>query len=377
MECALKKPSGAVFRMHQKEAEAFAPGQEPVPGAALAWAALALLLVSPPGAEAQTLNWRQLPSTPNPPGCAGSFAGVSGRALLVAGGANFPRATPWEGGQKVWHDAIFVLPGPEGEWRSGFKLPRPLGYGVSASTREGVLCAGGSDANRHYNDVFELRWQGGKIVRRRYPPMPRPLANSCGAVVGNVLYLAGGIDRPDATNALRNFWSLDLEARKPQWHELQPWPGPPRMLAVAGAQAGSFFLFSGTELSGDAEGRPVRRYLKDAYRFTPGEGWRRIADLPRPTVAAPSPAISREGKLLILSGDDGTLVDFEPKSMHPGFPRNGLAFDPASDTWATLENPPLSRATAPVVEWNGWAVVLNGETRPGERTTEVWASEAR
>ena len=48
-----------------------------------------------------------------PEGCNNSaVAGVSGGALLVAGGANFPDKKPWQGGTKVWYDTVFVLDEP-------------------------------------------------------------------------------------------------------------------------------------------------------------------------------------------------------------------------------------------------------------------------
>lgn len=344
-------------------------------------AAWCIFLIVMSAAKAQSepahLNWKELPSIPDPVGFAAPFAGVSGGALVVAGGANFPGAMPWEGGQKVWYDSIFVLTKPDGTWLSGFKLPRPLGYGVSVTTPDGVLCAGGSDAHQNVKDVFQISWRNGQIEIKKFPPLPLPLANACGALVGNIVYLAGGTEEPDATNALKNFWSLDLGAAHPKWRELEPWPGPARMLAVAGAFNNDFFLFSGVELSGDAAGKPVRRYMNDAYRFTPGHGWKQIADLPRAAVAAPSPAINYQNQLLVVSGDDGKLVNFEPKSAHPGFPKTVLSYDPHSDKWLDLGESPLTRATAPVVSWQGRAVILNGEARPGYRTPQVWGLELK
>lgn len=336
---------------------------------------LSLMPVAPAKSESLQSTWKQLPRIPDPVGFAGPFAGVSGGALIVAGGANFPGAMPWEGGQKIWHDSIFVLTKTNGSWLTGFKLPRPLGYGVSVATRDGVLCAGGSDAHQHYKDVFLLSWRNEKIETKIFPSLPRPLANACGALVGNTVYIAGGIETPDATNALNIFWSLDLSQPKSQWRELEPWPGPPRMLAVAGACNGSFYLCSGVSLTGDAAGKPVRRYLKDAYCFMPGNGWKQIADLPRAAVAAPSPAVSSKNQLLIVSGDDGELVNFEPKSAHPGFPKNILGYDPLSDRWTNLGETPLSRATAPIARWKNMFVIVNGEARPGFRTPEVWRVE--
>lgn len=322
--------------------------------------------------HAENLVWQKLPPSHDTVGLAGPFAGVDHDALILAGGANFPNGMPWEGGQKTWHDAIYVLPAPDGKWVEGFKLPHAIAYGVSITIPQGVLCAGGGDANKNYRDVFLLRWINGKIVKQSLPPLPLPMANGCGALLSNTVYLAGGIQRPDAPSTLKTFWSLDLTAKKMKWRALEPWPGPARMLAVAGTCDGDFFLFGGADLESDATGKPVRRYLKDAYRYSPGKGWKKISDLPRAATAAPSPAIQHGDKLLIVSGDDGTQVNFEPKSAHPGFPKDILAYEPATDTWSNLGPSPLSRATVPAVEWRGDSVIPNGEEKPGRRTPEVW-----
>jgi N-acetylneuraminic acid mutarotase len=328
-------------------------------------------------AESNRLNWTRLLSLPDSIGFAGPFAGVSGGALIVAGGANFPGAMPWERGEKVWHDSIFVLPKTNGQWLTGLKLPHAVAYGISVSMPDGVLFAGGSDARQHFRDVFLLQWRDGRIETQALPTLPRPMANGCGALIGKTVYLAGGIEKPDSTNALKAFWAIDLSVTKPTWRELGPWPGPGRMLAVAGASDDEFFLFSGVELSRDGAGKAVRHYLKDSYCFTPSKGWKRIADLPRAAAGAPSPAILRDGQLLIVSGDDGALVDFEPKSAHPGFPKDVLAYDLSNDRWARLDESPLSRATTLVVKWNGMAVIPSGEIKPGRRTPEVWGLNLR
>lgn len=321
-----------------------------------------------------SLDWRQLPPIPDVLGVAGPFAGVSGDALIVAGGANFPDKMPWDGGRKVWHDTAFVLDKTNGAWRGSFKLPKPLGYGVSVTTPDGVLCIGGSDSTQHVRDVFLLCWRNGELKHKALAPLPESLANSCGAVVGNTVYVAGGTATPDATNALKNFWSLDLKKRGAKWKQLEPWPGPSRMLSVAAALGDSFYVAGGTDLYPDAKGKPVRTYLKDAYRFTPSSGWKRIADMPNPVVAAPTPApVTSPTQFLVIGGDDGSLASFEPKSKHPGFPNRVLCYDALSDSWSVVGETPASRATLPVVLWRGSFVIPSGEARPGVRSPEVWA----
>src|SRR5688500_12009830 len=81
-------------------------------------------------APVASLGWRDLAPLPDAIGFAGPFAGTSNGALVVAGGANFPVGPPWEGNPKVWHDRIFVLVEPGGQWRQvEQRLARPLGYG--------------------------------------------------------------------------------------------------------------------------------------------------------------------------------------------------------------------------------------------------------
>lgn len=324
-------------------------------------------------AEEDILHWTKLPNLPDREGFASMFAGVHKDALIVAGGANFPDKRPWEGGTKIWHDTVFALEKPDGAWKTIGKLPRPLGYGVTVSTKDGLICIGGSDASGHHADVFQLSLNKGSLTTSPLPPLPKPCANICGALLGNTIYVAGGIETPTATTALKTFWALDLNNLKAGWHELETWPGPARMLATAGVQDGSFFLFSGAGLKADADGKPAREWLRDAYRYTPRKGWKRIADLPRVSVAAPSPAPAiGKAQLLVMGGDDGAQLNATP-AEHKGFPRDVLAYNLQQDKWTVAGQLPFSKVTVPVAEWHGKFIVISGEQKPGIRSPEVWS----
>lgn len=344
------------------------------------WLLLAVLAAEPLQAQPSKSfmpppsQWTQLPAIPDKEGFAAPFAGVSGGALIVAGGANVVGERWANPLQKKWYDSVFVLQHPGGPWLAGFKLRRPLAYGVSITTPDGLICIGGSDSTRHYADVFRLNWTDGKLHVTELPSLPGSCANACGALLGHTIFVAGGLESPDSAAALRTFWALDLREPSRGWSSLEPWPGPERMLAVAGVLEDSFFLFSGASVSRDSAGNSVRTFLRDAYCFTPGRGWRRVADLPRAAVAAPSPAIEiGPHHLLILSGDDGSLVDFSPLENHPGFPKECLAFDSISGAWQASGTLPFSRVTVPTVSWLDFKVIPNGEVRPRVRTPEVWA----
>ena len=312
----------------------------------------------------------QLPSLPDKEGVAGSFAGVSHGALLVAGGANFPDKKPWEGGKKVWTDAVFVLEKPTGAWKLAGRLPRPLGYGVSATHRDSVVCVGGGNADGHYSDAFRLEWQDGKLTTTALPSLPEPIANACGALVGDALYIAGGQTRPNSTTASPKVWSLDFAAAELKWKEREPLPGDGRILSVAAACNGAFFVAGGTELMG---GR--RRYLKDVHRFTPNGGWKRVADLLQPVVAAPSPAPSDDCGFFILGGDDGSQTNVQPQA-HRGFSAAVFHYDVKADRWSEHGELRAPRVTTPCVPWRDSWVIPSGEMRPGVRSPEVWTWKA-
>jgi N-acetylneuraminic acid mutarotase len=323
--------------------------------------------------ESATLQWSPLPVLPNAEGFASAFAGVSHGALLVAGGANFPDKRPWEGGAKKWYDEIFVLTSPSAEWRVGGKLPRANAYGVSCTTSRGVVCAGGGDAREHLRDVLLLSWEEGKVVAKNLPALPEPMAFGSGVANGEKVYLFGGIARPDATSALATFEVLDLAAAIPTWKELPPCPGPARMLAQVGMTGAEFIVCGGVSLSAGADGKPVRTYLRDAYAYAPGRGWRRLADMPQAIAAAPSPMpVAPTGELLVISGDDG-LRGHLVGPNHPGFPQDVLAYDVRRDAWRKAGEAPISRATAPTTFWSGSWVIASGEKKPGYRSNEVWA----
>lgn len=336
------------------------------------------------------LKWGELPQIPDRFGFAGSFTGTANGALIVAGGANFPDGgAPWEGSKKAWSDKIFVLDNPAGKWKVAGKLPQPMGYGVSVSYGGQLIMIGGSNASGHLATVYALNYTNGKIHIEQLPQLPQPLANSCGTIIGSDIYVAGGLLTPDAKSTANIFWSFDMAAPKSsQWKKLESWPGPPRMLSVAGVSKGSFYLFSGTDLE-DKAGAAHRHYLNDAYRYTPGKGWLKLADMHVATVAAAGPAYNaNNSSLLIFGGDDGKLADdaAKLKRRHPGFSDNVLRYDIAADKWtlaykitihkkADAATNPNGSIWAPVttgmVLWHCYMVFPGGEVRPAVRTPRV------
>lgn len=317
------------------------------------------------------LSWAQLPPLPDPLGVAAPFAGASDGALLVAGGANFPNGYPWDGGKKVWYDTIYALSATNGQWTVAGHLPRPLAYGVSVTTPKGVLCVGGGDGQQYYADVFLLKFDAGKIAIENFPPLPVPLGDAAGALVGNTVYVGGGAEKPGEQAASGRLFVLDLADTNRHWRELPPCPGPARILPVAAAIGDTFYLAGGAALV-PTNGKVARVYLRDAWSYSPERGWQRLADMPKTIVAAPSPAPSVDSEFLIVGGDDGSHVGFKPVQQHPGFSTAVLAYSAKHNAWRVDGETPAARATLPVARWHDRFVFPCGEERPGIRSPQIW-----
>jgi N-acetylneuraminate epimerase len=336
-------------------------------------------------ATKEIFQWKTLPPIPDSVGFAGSFAGVADDVLIVAGGSNFPNGgTPWNGGTKKWYNKIFVLEKPGAEWKEAGSLPFPSGYGVSVSTKQGLVLIGGSNEKEHVANVLLLHYRHGKIEIENLPSLPFTLANSCGALAGDKIFIAGGLASPSSPSTEHKFLCLDLKEKNSSWKELPPWPGPSRMLAVAGANNNCFYLFSGTQL---IDGKRI--YLNDAYSFSEEKGWQKLTDLPYAVVAAPSPAFNPgNNELLIFGGDNGKDAANAAmlKENHPGFGDKILQYQINKNLWSVagkvytnkridfITNPNNSiwaPVTTPLVVWKEKIVLAGGEVRPGTRTPNV------
>jgi N-acetylneuraminic acid mutarotase len=311
-----------------------------------------------------------LPALPRP--LSGHVFGISGDTLIVAGGTDFPISL-FKGGAKVWYDDVYALPRGANAWiRQAEKWPRPIGYAAVVSIGDGVIVAGGSDGQRHTAEVWLMRWVDGAVRREALPPLPSPVAMAGAAAIGRTIFVVGGQEAPNATQALNTAWALDLASTPRRWRSIAPMPGPGRILPVVASQAGRVIVASGAELIARPDGTTGRRYLADGFAWTPSRGWQPIAAPPRPVVAAPSIAWG-QSHVLVLGGDDGGHAERvqELREKHPGFSRELLAYDLAANMWAPIGTLPAGLVTTNVVRQGDRVIVAGGEDRPGHRVADV------
>jgi len=331
--------------------------------------------------ESGGLAWRALPELPDELGVAGSFVGVSGDALIVAGGANFPRPV-WEN-DKVWTDAIHVLILDKNgyEWRDGGRLTRPCAYGACVSTDAGIVCLGGNDGTTTFREAMLLTWDFDslRVTQTPLPDLPAPVAYAQATAIGQTVYLAGGQSDSGLESAAANFWSLDMstpETTAKGWtvHEDIPWT--PRAFNLTVAQHNGFnecvYVMSGRR---NEDGTP--QFLKDCWEFDPKRSaWRQRADAPACVMAGTALAYG-QSHIYVLGGADGSLFfrADELRDTHPGFPKAVYSYHTITDRWLRTGDSPANHVTTTAVNWNGRIIVASGEVRPRVRSPKVWSVE--
>ena len=119
-------------------------------------------------------------------GVSAPFAGIHNGVLIVAGGCNFPDKPVTEGGAKRYYSEIFVLL-PEG-WKEIDRLPRPVAYGATVSTPEGIVCIGGNNSDSSLVEVSRISYNPtkGEVTVCALPSLPSPMDNLSAAFTGEM-----------------------------------------------------------------------------------------------------------------------------------------------------------------------------------------------
>lgn len=277
----------------------------------------AVPLMGSPKAEYSRTEIRQYAQLPpfsavSGRGVAGAFAGTIGDRLYVMCGTCFPDYTPSDYGTKFYSDEILAYDMAGGGWNPAVgRFPDARSYGVSLTLPEGILCIGGNDGKRVYSDVTLVRSGGAELVFEAYPPLPQPLTNMGGALIGRKVYVVGGQSGLSQYEALRTLYCLDLERVNAGWKRLADLPGSPRILPAVAAQNDGdelcLYLFSGRYVSSEA---PLR-VLTDGYKYSPlRDEWRRLDSgrLQFPFMAASASPVGMS-HIALFGGADRSFIE--------------------------------------------------------------------
>ena len=274
--------------------------------------------------------------------------------------------------------------------------------------RMGIVCIGGNDQDRLYDEVFLMQWDPTSLNLHLtpWPTLPLPLANMAGARIGDVIYLAGGESTEGAGNYFYALNTATPSSLQAGWQALPSWPGPQRTHSVAAAQNEgeheAFYLMGGRYLNEEG----AFTLLNDVYSFHPPSNTWTVRSPIQNQDAAPAyrsagtAVASGANHILLLGGADGILLNqfatwaqaieqarlAENASVvdslltlrdstlihHPGFRREILAYHTLTDTWHTLGNLPSgSQVTTTAIPYESNILIPTGEISPGIRTPDI------
>jgi len=336
-----------------------------------------------------TFEWKELPelvpvgNQSIAYGVAGAFAGAHNDVLIVAGGANFAKPK-WES-DKVWHKDILFLEKGAKIWTKSSTMPQNVGYGSSVSIDEGVLCFGGSNGLKVFDDIWLLSWQasGKKVLVNNLGKMPGPCAYGSAALLDGFIYLAGGQSGLELSTATKYFWRIeisDLLEGNLNWEILPSWDGPTRAFNLTIAQNngenGCIYVLSGrTIINGEAQA------LKDGFVFNPKvyengnreQAWQSVQELPSCVMAGTATSLG-QNHIFVLGGADGTLFKIadELKDEHPGFPHKSFGYNTITDMWFEAGEIPANHVATNIFKWDNKIIIPSGEISPRTRTPKVW-----
>jgi SSS family transporter len=209
----------------------------------------------------------------------GGFAAADRQVLLVGA-----RETTTDPALALWT----LRMGREGaNWkRSGASAPV---WTAAARRGSAVFCAGGLADGSPTDRVSKLWVSGDKVMIEDLPKLPRPLAGAGAAVIGSKLLVIGGLSSVEPPVLENTLWTLDLDQQDARWSEADPLPGAGRAFAAVTSQYDALCVFGGLVAADD--GAPAASREAWLFRLKPPEasldaGWKRVADLARPAVAA-------------------------------------------------------------------------------------------
>lgn len=236
----------------------------------------------------------------------------------------------------------------ESRWQELAPLPDGRACLAAVSYENDILVFGGASDAGESTDV--LRYAASADAWDVYAPMPNPVKAATAAVLGELVYIPGGL-RPDGG------FSASLQVFDPRsraWTTQASLPLPLAAYALA-VYEGRLYLFGGENDAGLQDGVLVFDPAKDA--------WSLQAALPSPRSHAS--AVPLEGKILLAGGlaaDGSHLSDV-------------LAFHPARAEWEALAPLPVGVAKAGGAALAGTVYLVGGEGEGAGLAVQYLAGE--
>ncbi|SPZ21119.1 N-acetylneuraminate epimerase precursor [Providencia rettgeri] len=221
----------------------------------------------------------------------------------------------------------------------------------------------------------------------KLPALPVTLKNGTGVISQNIIYIGLG-------STGNSWYKLDLNENKKKWEKIADFPGTPRDQAIAIKLNNNIYIFGGAGKENiDSE---TISSLTDVYRYSPSEDkWEKIdTSSPYGLVGHAGVSISTN-KAIIIGGVNKQIFDkyfinlnhaknnssIKNKVINDYFnkPIEGyffnriiLTYNADNNQWGSLGTIPFNgTAGSSLVNDNNSITLINGELKPGLRTSEI------
>ncbi len=154
-------------------------------------------------------------------------------------------------------------------------------HGVAGNGRQAVLLLGTSEGVER---VAQITLSDGKPAHKLLPPLPGPLRQARGAILGDSLFVAGLDGRGAAT-----LWRTELLAAEPAWRALAGWPGGAAPTSLVAQTKALYLTVAGAAGAGDA-----------LYRWGADQAWTTRPPLPGPLLGGAARATGQAHMLYLL-----------------------------------------------------------------------------
>lgn len=338
-------------------------------------------------------------------GLAGPVVGMNKDLLIVGGGANFPDKMPWFGGEKKYHDDVFIFikdkDGKITRYGETYKLPFPIAYGASCSTSYGVVYAGGENAEGLSSKVLMIQWTelSNRIECTTLPQLPFAVANASITSVGNTVYIAGG-ELSDSVSDM--FLALDLGNLSKGWQNMPGLPAPVShslMITQSNGSQDCIYMIGGRKRNIGS----ISTLYSSVLQFdSKANLWVRKAILPY-NLSAGTGVAAEDKSILLFGGDRGETFHkaesliasinnetdplrketFNQKKItlqtnHPGFSRTIIKYDTQENTFSALDSMLFDiPVTTTALFWGDKIVIPSGEIKAGIRTPNILSGQLK
>lgn len=266
---------------------------------------------------------------PSPPAVSskriGSSGGLSGNALIEIGGIDTQN--------HLVAEALILPLSKDSKW---IKVPFVEGRAWAATAQHGdeLIVAGGVLSGGATTRVTRVQWRDGKLAPSELPPLPQPIVGAGAAIIGETLYVVGGMVSMDSKVALRDVYTLNLTTPDAGWKSIDPLPGEGKILPMVTGQYELLEVIGGR--TPDSHGKfssskDVLLYRRKAAEGMTLTGWSRAADLPLPLAAGR--AIPSGQAHTIILGADTTPAVTDPFSLNITSGSPTLLFHAVTDAW--------------------------------------------